>query len=317
MARLPSLTRLALAGCLLAGCDGPRLPAFLGRSNAQKPDEAQKVDPAVAQQAQALVANAVATLESRQSAIAKIRLSVNLFGKQLVGSGLYLEQNLGRGRLMRMELTVQAAEQTGTLLQVCDGRQFWTYLKLGSEQKLERIDMERAATAITQAQSSGRMGPFSWPSMGGLPKLLEGLRDAFQFDSAEPGQLLGLPVWRLQGRWRPERLAKFLPEQKKAIQAGAAVNLKLLPAYLPDHVVLLVGQEDLFPYRVEYRRLGDKQLGAGGPDDSSQLMLAVQFAEVSLNVPIDAAHFSYHPGELQPVDLTASFLQSLGLSADK
>ena len=56
------------------------------------------------------------------------------------------------------------------------------------------------------------------------------------------------------------------------------------PSYLPDRVVLILGQDDLFPYRIEYRRAVDKK---GGPsaDDEGRLLVSIDLDEVTTQRP--------------------------------
>jgi hypothetical protein len=88
--------------------------------------------------------------------------------------------------------------------------------------------------------------------------------------------------------------------------------LKLLPSQLPEQVWIYVGQDDLFPYRIEYRRRSGSQVrgGAGGTSDVPP-MVTVEFYEVRLNSPISQHEFDYQPGSADILDSTPSFLKEL------
>ena len=118
------------------------------------------------------------------------------------------------------------------------------------------------------------------------------------------------PVWRITGQWKREQLARVLPDQKEAIVKGAAPDLSKLPPQVPDQVVLLLGQDDLFPYRIEYRRQIPQKDAAPG-ESASRALVTMDLYEVSLNVPIDPAQFGYQPGETEIVDQTDAFVQSM------
>ena len=105
-------------------------------------------------------------------------------------------------------------------------------------------------------------------------------------------------------------LAMLLPNQKDAIQHGKPVDTTKLPKHLPDRVLLLLGQEDLFPYRIEYRRQLDKKEAAGG--EESRAVVTMELFEVNLNAPAEPTRFLYNPGSMEPEDQTQAFLGSIG-----
>ena len=154
------------------------------------------------------------------------------------------------------------------------------------------------------------------PGLGGLPKLLRGLDANFLFTTAERGRYAETPttqraMWRLQGGWQPAQLPRLLPKQAAAIAEGKPADLRQLPRYLPDRVVLFLGFDDLFPYRIEYRRAVDKK-GDSAAADKGRLLVSIDLDEVTLNAGIDRTRFVYNPGSGEPVDQTGAFLQSLG-----
>jgi hypothetical protein len=272
-------------------------------------------EPAGSPRGQAILEAAVQALDSRRCVSARIRQQVDMFGKQLVGSGVYFQEWAGGDYLIRLELRIQVGDRVSSLLQVLsppspEGRYLWTCRKMPGDEKLTRIDVVRATRALEKAENTPRLGPEgSGVALGGLPKLLRNLQAAFDFDSAQQGRFGRLPVWRLQGRWKPERLGKILPEQKAAIEAGEPPDLNQLPEHLPDCVVLMLGQEDLFPYRIEYRR---GIAGKAGRQDASRALVTMELFDVKLDVPIDRTRFIYNPGNMKFSDETDSLLSSLG-----
>jgi hypothetical protein len=150
------------------------------------------------------------------------------------------------------------------------------------------------------------------PGLGGLPRLLRGLNAAFQFTSAEPGQWGNLQVWKLEGGWKPAYLLRMLPKQREAILQGKPVDVSGLQEHVPDRVVLLLGQEDLFPYRIEYCRTSTHKEGESEVAET-RCLLSVDYFEVHFNSRIDPGQFSYSPGNAEFSDQTEAFLQSLGV----
>ncbi|MGO8688052.1 MAG: LolA family protein [Thermoguttaceae bacterium] len=262
---------------------------------------------------QAVLEAAVRSLESRRSVSAKIHQQIQLFDKQLVGRGDYLELRGGPVPLIRLEMQVQIGDQVSSLLQVCDGQTLWSYTKLADKETLTRLDAVRATAALQQAAQRPDRNPAAvLPGLGGLSKSLRALDANFRFTTAERRQFRQAAVWRLQGGWQPAQLARLLPKQAAAIAQGKPADFRRLPQYLPDRVVLILGQEDLFPYRIEYRRTVDKKDGPSA-DDEGRLLVSIDLDDVRLNFPIDRTRFFYNPGSGEPADQTNAFLQSLGV----
>jgi hypothetical protein len=77
-------------------------------------------------------------------------------------------------------------------------------------------------------------------------------------------------------------------------------------------VLILVGQADLFPYRIEYRRL---ETAPNGPPIPYQLsanpMVVLEFIDVVFDTPIATGQFDYTPGDAEWTDQTATILHRL------
>ena len=161
--------------------------------------------------------------------------------------------------------------------------------------------------------------------IGGLSKLLAGLRQSFQFDRLGETRLGERRVWAIDGQWRPAQLAAAVPDQRSTIEAGRTIELKKLPAHLPEHVVLYVGQEDLIPYRIEYLRRSDKSdaTGQGGILPGYRAIVTTEVFDVRTNVPIDSRQFTYQPSGLtqakglKVIDTTDAYLKALSADAAK
>ncbi len=255
---------------------------------------------------------AIARLESRQSISARVRQNNEIFGRRPVGSGIYLEQRLPGVTLFRLEMRLQLDDQPSALLQVCDGHYVWNYHQILQQETLVRIDLDRVNHHLEEA---GKWQPgcmAGLPAIGGLPRLVEALGSSFNFTRADQTLLRGqLSAWRLEGLWTPARLEQLLPEQAKSIQGGKTPNLSTLPKQAPDHVVVFLGMNDLFPYRIEYRRRPDKQ---GSPDAASdKMMTEIDFYDVAFDVPLPQSRFLYNPGNLLPTDETDKFLHAMGV----
>jgi len=272
---------------------------------------------------QTLLEGAILTLESRRSVSAKIRYSVDLMGQRPVGSGVYLEQRSEQGLRLRFETRFQLAGEPSSLLQVCDGAHLWVYQKLGDQESLSRIDVARVEQALEESGDIGRIADVGWwPGLGGLTRLLRAIHAAFDFTSVEEAQLADkadpVPVWRLRGEWKPDKLAKAFPGRKQPANPRqptdlAKLDLGQLPRHVPDHVVLYLGKTDRFPYRIEYRRRAPPDQEAEG-GSAARSLLTMQLFERNLNASIHPANFLYSPGDLECPDRTSQFLKELRLA---
>ncbi|NLE38987.1 MAG: hypothetical protein GX621_13270 [Pirellulaceae bacterium] len=261
-----------------------------------------------------LLGRTVTTLEGCRWITAEINYQVDLFGRQLSGKGDYREERSGPIPKVRMDLKIPlGGDRMGTMVQVCDGRYLWTYRRLFDE-KLTRVDMRRLAQALDSGSDRTVVSPLTCTiGMGGVAGLLRELRNHFAFEVVGQADLRGQRVWVLHGRWLPERLAAVMPDRKDAILRGDKVELGKLPGHLPERVLLFLGVEHLFPYRIEYRRPA-----AGRDEDSFQPLntsdrpgVTMEFLWVSMNVPIRESDFEYRPGDIEVSDATESFLKRI------
>ncbi len=257
-----------------------------------------------------LVDRVVSAIAGQSSIGAKIRHRVELEGRALIGTGIYLQQGRGGGRTFRLELELRTSLNATRLQQGCDGNRLWILEEFNGIKNLTVVDMARLHRA--QPKSKGPLPETALLALAGLPKLLVRLQETFLFDSVVESRLDDLRVWSIEGKWHPDRLVQLLPEQKEVIESGGAVNLSPLASNLPHRVVLHVGCDDLFPYRIEYWRTetDEKDKDAVG---RPTLMAVMELYEVQLGARIDPGQFVFHPGDVAPNDRTKEFLDRLGL----
>jgi len=267
------------------------------------------------QAAQDLLAKAILILDRHRSVSASIIQEGNVFGRKTVGEGAYLQQRVDGKPLFHLELRIQVGDDTSSLVHVRDGNgHLWIYQKLpGNVPELTRIDVKRVEQVMAETGHSPLLGQVGkWPGLGGLSKLLRGLHDSFQF--THDGEMLlegQRRVWKLRGRWKTYQLARLLPDQQEAIEAGQPADLDRLPQHAPDQVVLFLGKEDLFPYRLEFlRRQSERRDGKKVAVDRPIAILRLY--QVSFNVPIPPESFRFSAG-LEHTDRTAEFLRELGV----
>jgi hypothetical protein len=285
---------------------------------------------------------AAAQLERRASVTARMRHQVAISGQQLYGVGSYWQQAAGEDLKVRLEL--QIAGQEAQLLQVCNSRFLWLDRKLPTGRTVTRIDLRKLRPDPSLGAPSLdeiRPGEANWSSLhsqltectGGMPKLLIALRENFTFLPPQAMRLaiapplssepMNVPVFAVVGHWKPDRLAALLAKTQPNSAGGqpsvASSNTskrKPLPERLPEEVLLLVGQSDLFPYRIEYRRLETPDLPAGdGPPIPYQLstnpLVVLELSDVTFDAAIATGQFDYAPGDTPWTDQTTAILDRL------
>jgi hypothetical protein len=284
-----------------------------------------------------LLMQVIAQLERRDSVVAHLRHQVSLDGRQLAGTGGYWQQGSGEDLRVRLELQLTGAQEI-SLLQVSNGRFLWSDVKLPTGRSITRLDLrqlrsdsQQAATELAAIQP----GQATWSPVrpeltafaGGLPTLLASFADSFTFMSPQAMRLkldpplvnasVSLPVFATIGHWKPARLAEITAKAAGSKPGGAGKSHRAdkLPTRVPQEVLLIVGQADLFPYRIEYRPLVTQSSSSAGDAAPYQLstapLLQMEFSDVSFNTPIAASQFDYSPGDTQWNDRTTEQLQKL------
>lgn len=272
-----------------------------------------------------LIVQASIQLERRGSVTARLNHEVILGGKNLSGRGSYWQQ--GSGDDLRVRLELQVVDQDASLLQVSNSPFLWLDRRLPTGRTVVRIDLRQLrADPILAAASFDNIQPgeASWASAqseltaqcGGLPRLLAALGENFSFLPPQAMLLVprgqskpsSVPFFAVVGHWKQDKLAALLENQES--QAAA------VPDRLPQEVLLLFGQTDLFPYRIEYRALETPPSKSANATAipyqlSTRPMVVLELSDVAFDVPIAAGQFDYAPRDVDWVDQTAAILERL------
>lgn len=273
-----------------------------------------------------LVVQARLQLERRLSVTARIRYQAMIERRALAGFGGYWQQ--GRGDDMHMRFELRINHDNTSLLQVSNGRFIWTDQQVPAGRTITRLDLRKVRSETSRPEDeltdlvTGSIRPApAEPELslrtGGLPTLLKVLGDCFAFSPHQsmrwtPAQPLEglpatLPVYAVVGRWKPEVLALFVPEGQ---------GPEALPDRLPQEVLLLFGQSDLFPYRIEFRRSRPK---SASPADSplaaytltSDPLMLLELSAVSFDSQVPAGQFDYSAGDANWIDRTSEYIDAL------
>ena len=259
-------------------------------------------------------AEVLATMERRTSISARLRHQSRLSGEKLVGSGHFWQQGSGTQRVSRWEMQTQVAGENASYVQVFDGRYLWTDRHLPSGRQVHRLDVSnlknRIRTANRTANNFGDREYLLQTSQfrGGLSQMLAELLTRYEFAPPRLTQLNGLAVHALLGQWRAKELATLAPTA-----SPDTPDPSTWPEQLPHHVLVLVGQGNLFPYVLEFRRADDAPLldALTGLKPTHDPLMRYEIFEVHFADAIDATVFQFNPGSVEWSDETTLVFEKL------
>lgn len=304
---VPSLTTVGLvAGVLTVVSASQLVPP---RNQAVRPAAGKRMQtPTAARIARGadLLAWSLRQLQARRSVSARLLQQIDLLGIRATGSGLYLDARSGDAFSFRLEIEFDFGGSTSRLVRVCDGRRLWIYEEMAGQKDLKQVDLERVRRVLQQQGRGGDVEKAAWTGkLGRLEGLLITLSRDFQFGIAHRAELYGVPTWKLTGTLDPEEL----PQQWSGPSGrggGTPPGGHLLPAEMPDQVVVQLGRDDGFPYSIEYWRTKGRAGQGGG-----RLVSRIVFHQVTLDGPISPAFFTIESAGLDPVDQTDAFLNDV------
>lgn len=254
-----------------------------------------------------LMKRAILTLEGRGSVRAQIE-QVGWIDEEMIQTrGNYSQTGAASERKFRFRQRGELAGSSTDLLRVSDSRFLWNDLawldgESQTQRKVTRIDLRRVRSVVSSSDEGGPedprdSDPFSWSRFGGLPMLLAGLDESFQFGAPRRMQVRNETVAAMVGRWRPERLEQLAPGQT-------------LPPRVPQHVVIALAEATLFPVMIEYRDARDPLSAAGLADEalltpSRRPLLKMDLQGATFGERFDANLFAYRPSVEDWSDQTA------------
>ncbi len=263
---------------------------------------------------QELVAQAVQALLLRAGIEAKTRQRVNIFDQQLVGSGMYLQLAQGPKLLLQLDLKLRLGDQPSSLRQISDGDFLWILQYQADQTSVSRVNLRRLRDAAARAEPT-IVPPSFWMALGGVPRLLSQLEENFQFRTPQPLMVAKLPVWSVEGEWKPEVLARLLPDQKDDILAGRGAHLEALPQHLPHGVTLILGRDQiipLFPYSFSFYR---DESTEGNATPRRVPLVTWELFEVRTRTDLDPSQFEFRPNDQQVKERTDEYIERLQAAA--
>jgi len=243
---------------------------------------------------QQIVRDCAAALMKLPALSARIRQKIDLHGAQLSGTGSYLQLGGGENLLLRLSVKVQVEKHVTSLQQVCDGRFLWLRRDMPDGTSLQRIDLKKVRESYAGSGAPPSDGP--WLAVGGLPRLIEGLAGKYQFGSPRAVKYGNQSAWQLEGDLHTEAA----PGEKQAPPGEA----------IPRRVALVIGQNDHFPYRIEFQRQ-EKKKGEEEPNPWLPAM-SLEFFDVEMSASLDPLQFVYKPDQTRVTEATEAYLRKFG-----
>lgn len=257
------------------------------------------------EQAQKLLREIQHRLASYASVSAEIHETIRNGNQRFQAKGRYLQ---GIQMQLRMELVVQAGESTGHLTQVCDGQLLWTETKFSPIPEREVDDMSRyhrvtrrnVQKILLEAMKVGDKGQAFVAAelgFGGLPALMAAFERAFEFQLLKKEKVGNDDCFVIEGRWNGslQEKWKFLQKKRKTVTEKS----------IPDTVRIYVHPRLLVPRRIEYRKSGEDR-------KAPETLLAINYENIAINVPIDGNAFRYTPpDDVFSTDTTHKYIKKL------
>jgi hypothetical protein len=260
----------------------------------------------------ALLLRSLNNLERWPNVRARYRQAVRVGEELQSGVGGYWQTGVGNTRCTCWQWQTVVDGQQAVFAQVYDrGGYLWTDTRFPERRSVTRVNVGNLrrdlAAAFNRAGQGGAGGPTAAElellARGGLSQLVAELRRSFEFGPPVAATLDGRTVAAIVGQWRSEPLA----EQWQGLNPDSADGW---PSHLPHHVVVMVGVEDSFPYRVEYRRGSDASL-VGSVTPAGDPLARFEFFEVQWGVSMDPRLFEFTATDVDWRDVTGAVLERL------
>lgn len=261
-----------------------------------------------------LVADAARRVAAEPRIAAELRYRIDAFGHALVGTGTYLQLGIEPEKLVRLDLRMQVGDKTASVQEIRGVDSYWVRRDVPPlAPSLGRVDLRQLRRALAQGNPTAPehvLPQGDWIMLGGLARLLSALdqnfafaepqADELQFNAAGDQGVVRLPIWRVAGHWKPEKLA--------ALTGNDRSKPAKLPEQFPERVELILGRTSdvlpLFPFCLTYWRA--ESAGKAAPTERE--LLKLEFFNVSRRA-IEPREFDYQPGDQDVQNLTQTYVQ--------
>ena len=269
-----------------------------------------------------LLKAAAEQLEKHISVDANIRLKLTFCGSDYSGSGFYIEKrndtqlnNDFVDRLFRMEIRFHPSiadsslNESNTMKVVCDGDSVWKYSIIEGENKFQRFEIGKISEAISKSERAGELNILSkLPSLGSLGGTIREIQNVYDFNTGVVENVeLGsseFPALKIRTTMKKEYVDRML-----ATAGTRKEDIRRAEKQIPVGIAVYLGQDDYFPYRIEYF---SGPIGSIAWEEPSTQQ---DFYKVRLNeMNISTDRFQNTPPEgMSSKDETDAYIDSLNL----
>lgn len=287
---------------------------------------AAEISAAEPRSGQTLIGDAAEQLHQGPPLEARVGCRVRLFGQELTATGSYVQFGGGTGKTRLVLAMAAGGKVFRKQMQITDGlRHLYIREENRGVKSLISIDLRKVSRAMSESDGD-QTPPLQLTAVGGVPRLLAQLNTNFDFGTPIESHLGNakneIPVLIVPGKWKPEMLAKLLPEHQQEILAGKPAPLDKLASHLPHEVEVTLGNDDkfpLFPYKVVFLRYAsDAEDNPRSRSDNMAEILSLKLFEVKHRPQLSREFFDYRPQNNKDdvasiTDGTAQYIKRLGL----
>ncbi|MFO0908681.1 MAG: hypothetical protein U0794_10025 [Isosphaeraceae bacterium] len=292
----------------------PGAVAGAGASPTAKP-AAPNLPPTEAELLLDAAAKKVAALKSVAADVAQ---KVDMLDQKFQVKGRYLKAPNNRVYL-RLDVA-GLPDATGTMLQVCDGQTLWDYQQVLDSQMYRKVEVGQVFDKLKSPELDEELKVSIVNQLGfaGPDELIKGLRKQVRFEQKEAGTLDGKDVWIIRGEWK-NRDGLLGPNQTLPPTVS-------LPAFVPSLIVISIGKDDGWPYKVVFvgkrpsvlmdtRKIGPDGRPIGGRStiaDVRPTRIELTYSNVKLNPDLKLEEFVFQaPPGAQVQDATTGLVGML------
>ncbi len=187
---------------------------------------------------------AIKAISALKTISADVRQSVDMLDQRFAVKGQY-RKGLDHRVYLKLEV-VDLPDVIGLMLQVCDGKFLWDARHVLDSKDYRRIEVGPVFEKLKSGDVDDAMREQVLTSLGfaGPDEMLKGLRTRVRFNQPKTLETInGKEYWVLRGEWK-SREGLTGPNQ-------APIPLTApLPAYVPSLVVVTLGKQDNWPYKI-------------------------------------------------------------------
>ena len=237
---------------------------------------------------------------------ANAKMTIDLFGQNLVGEGQYTQAGQGQRCASRLEFAFGEGDNPLKILQICNRGFYYRFQSSRNSPKLKVVDLTRVAEIDSNSLIANQP---TWLASGGLASFLRSLADNFDFETVEQKVLNETPVLVLRGRWNEDRLKRIIFGQINYNLIKDRIRWERMPKQLPQSIEIVLGNDGyfpLFPYEVSFYR--EREIDG---EVNEVKIVSLQLFQLDKHAEIPPGHFEVNFEGMEFDDLTNKFVDRI------